>query len=135
MLAALLSGLVEVANDGISQYPIVAEKDAFTVAPEDTRLKSESVSGAVYARLQHSPIYDTVTIKWLFSEANYRDFRSWFADTNQHGTLWFPLFIPLGIEPCTETKARLCFFIDSPPWTATRDGQGWVVTTKLRVKV
>ena len=116
-------------------FPLLLEKNNFTITPEDTRVLSDMEDGFIRASNIAENLFVTANVKWLLTDALLINFNTWYRTDLKNGTLWFNLVIPVGKELCTGTISRQCFFMEQPPWVASRlSPTKWVVSAKLRVR-
>lgn len=101
----------------------------YGIDPVPGVMRSDAPGGLRRQRQRVANPGSRVTVRWVFTEAEFAVFEAWFAHTLNHGAAWFSTSLRNGQGASTVT-ARF-----DGVWDAAATGVAWVVSAVLRVRV
>lgn len=117
------------AYPGTLPAPLIA---GYEVDPIDQTVRTDMEAGAARVRRRTTVLQDKVQASWIFTNAQFTAFRTWFNDPNNGagGAAWFTVNLMVGSGSLTSVTAR---FVG--PFTAPMlDGFNWQVNAVLEVQ-
>jgi hypothetical protein len=115
-------------------YPAIPKPIArgYTLSPVDATVRTDMDVGAARVRRRTAARNDRVKVGWMFTDAQFALFRTWFDDPDEvdGGAAWFQLPLLVGNGGTTTMDAR---FVG--PFQAQLQGAGvWSVTADLELR-
>lgn len=105
--------------------------DGYRLAPEDPVIRTDMEVGAPRSRRRTHARNDRVEVKWLFTDAQFLAFRTWFDDDAAGGAAWFNVRLKVGTGGMADVEARFAGIWKSADHIAP---DLWVVTATLEVR-
>lgn len=107
--------------------------DGYMLAPEDPGIRTDMEVGAPRARRRTHARNDRVDLRWLFTDAQFATFRSWFDDDTGAGggAAWFDVRLRIGSGGMADVEARFAGVWKSADHIAP---DLWVVTATLEIR-
>lgn len=133
MTVALLASIF--SNESLSfSWPWslpVPQVGGYQLAPGDQIIRSDMEVGAVRARRRTAARNDQVTVQWMFNDAEFAAFRTWFDSDISGGAAWFSgLSLAVG-GGLTTPDCRFVGPFTAVPLSGTLL---WQVSAKLEVR-
>lgn len=106
--------------------------NGYAVNPADATLRSDMETGAARARRISYARNDRATVSWVFTDAEFSAFRTWFESDAEcaGGASWFYLTLRIGATGATTQEAR---FVGA--WQSSMiDAGHWSVRATVEVR-
>lgn len=104
--------------------------EGYEVAPISQVARTEMEAGAARVRRRTSARNDKVTLAWVFSNAEFIQFREWHDTTINGGASWFSITLNVGMAS-SSVEAR---FSETFKASALSSNLHWKVSASLEIR-
>jgi hypothetical protein len=116
-------------------YPLTLPaplSDGYALDPVEQTIRTDMEAGAARVRRRTRTRNDMLSVSFLFSDAQFLEFRTWFDDETtgiSGGASWFDISLPVGKGGSTPETARF-----KGVWKSAKIGTNWRVSGELEVR-
>jgi len=106
--------------------------ESYSLTPVEQTVRTDMETGAARVRRRTAARNDMVDVSFVFTDANFLGFRTWFDDAStgiSGGASWFDITLAVGKGGATAEQARF-----KGAWKAARDGRFWKVSAQLEIR-
>ena len=104
--------------------------EGYEVAPVSPAVRTEMESGAARVRRRTSAKNDKISLSWVFSNAEFIQFRTWFDTTINGGASWFNITLNSGASS-SAVEARFSEIFKA---SSVSSNLHWKVSASLEIR-